>query len=89
MTYAALTKPFLILPFVLTAAACETTTGTTTLAGAAAGATIGGAAAGTSGAIVGGAAGAVAGNLIGQAITPGDCVYVDRFGRRFIAECPH
>lgn len=82
-------KSILILPVVLVLTACETTE-QSTLAGAAAGATIGGVASGgnVGATILGGAAGAVAGNLIGRSVTPGDCIYEDTYGNRFVADCP-
>ena len=39
-------------------------------------------------AATGGAIGAVSGVLIGRATRRGDCVYRDRYGRRYIARCP-
>jgi predicted small secreted protein len=58
--------------------------------GAASGAVIGGVATGNVrgaavGAAIGGAAGAVIGNVAGQ---PGQCYYRDRYGRRYVANCP-
>lgn len=60
------------------------------LTGAAAGAALGAAVNDDDrleGAVVGGALGAVAGTLIGQASTPGNCVYRDAYGNRFVAPC--
>lgn len=83
----------LLIPVLAITAACETLPGDrSTQTGAAAGALIGAAVADDDdrleGAILGGAAGAVAGNLIGRANTPGDCVYRDQYGNRYVADCP-
>jgi outer membrane lipoprotein SlyB len=51
------------------------------------GAAVGGAIGGTDGALIGGAAGAVGGALIGRAQERGQCVYEDRYGRRYTAAC--
>ncbi|MEZ2130763.1 MULTISPECIES: YMGG-like glycine zipper-containing protein [unclassified Sinorhizobium] len=58
--------------------------------GAASGAIIGGAVTGNvRGAAVGGAIGGVSGALIGSvAQQPGQCYYRDRYGRRYIDDCP-
>lgn len=40
------------------------------------------------GAIVGGAVGATAGALIGRASEPGQCIYRDEYGERYVAPCP-
>lgn len=58
--------------------------------GAASGAIIGGVATGNvRGAAVGGAIGGVAGALIGNVSEqPGQCYYRDRYGRRYIDDCP-
>lgn len=58
--------------------------------GAASGAVIGGLATGNvRGAAVGAAIGGVSGALIGSvAEQPGQCYYRDRFGRRYIDNCP-
>lgn len=81
-----------ILPILLVLTACQTTeqrsVGTGALAGAAIGAAVADDDDRLEGAIVGGAAGAVVGTLIGQAQKPGDCVYEDRYGRRYVAACP-
>ncbi|WP_102958791.1 hypothetical protein [Mangrovicella endophytica] len=70
----------------------ERDTGTGALIGGVGGAAIGAGVGGTKGAVVGGligaGAGAVAGNVIGRSKTAGDCVYRDRSGRRYVAECP-
>ncbi len=86
-------KTILAIPVLAVTAACETTTtGQSTWTGAAAGAAIGAAVADDDkrleGAIVGGAAGAAAGNLIGRANNPGDCIYRDQNGNRYVAACP-
>jgi hypothetical protein len=86
-------KVVLLLPAIAITAACETLPGDrSTQTGAAAGALIGAAVADDdnrlAGAVVGGAAGAVAGNLIGRANSPGDCIYRDQNGNRYVAECP-
>lgn len=58
--------------------------------GAASGALIGAAATGNiRGAAVGGAIGGLTGALIGNvAEQPGQCYYRDRYGRRYIDDCP-
>ncbi|MCO6188578.1 YMGG-like glycine zipper-containing protein [Rhizobium sp. L1K21] len=57
--------------------------------GGASGAAVGGIVSGNvQGAAVGGAVGAVAGALIGQANEPGQCYYRDRYGDRYVADCP-
>ena len=59
------------------------------LGGAAIGAAITGDAEGALiGGAIGAAGGAVAGNVIGRSSRPGDCVYRDRSGRRYVAACP-
>ena len=62
-----------------------------TLGGAATGALLGAAVSSDNdrveGAIVGAAVGGVAGHLLGRANSPGDCVYQDGYGRRYIARC--
>lgn len=81
-----------ILPILVLLAACQTSeqrsVGTGALAGAAIGAAVADDDDRLEGAIVGGAAGALVGTLIGQAQKPGDCVYEDRYGRRYVAACP-
>lgn len=54
------------------------------------GAAIGGIAGGdVEGALIGGAVGAAAGALVGAAANrPGECVYSDNRGNRYIADCP-
>lgn len=86
-------KAILFVPILAITAACQTTTADrSTLTGAAAGAVLGAAVADDDdrleGAVIGGAAGAIAGNLIGKANTPGDCVYRDQYGNRYVADCP-
>jgi uncharacterized protein YcfJ len=58
--------------------------------GAASGAVIGGVATDSvRGAAIGAAAGGLAGALIGNvAEQPGQCYYRDRYGRRYIDDCP-
>jgi hypothetical protein len=57
--------------------------------GAVAGGVIGGVASGTAGGVLAGAAiGGVAGAMIGAASSPGNCYYRDRYGRRYVADCP-
>lgn len=74
------------------AAGCTTTDRNTAggaALGAAAGGIIGGAATGTTGgALVGAAIGGVSGAMIGAASSPGNCVYRDRYGRRYVSDCP-
>lgn len=85
-------KLLMILPFVAFTAACETDADRATVAGAATGAVLGAAVADDDkrleGALIGTAAGAVAGSLIGKANSPGDCIYRDQNGNRYIAPCP-
>lgn len=82
-------KPLaLVLPVTMALGACQGTD--PTMAGA-----VGGAAVGAvvdedepiRGAVIGTAAGAALGSLIGRADTPGDCVYRDQYGNRYIAPC--
>lgn len=83
-----------LLPALSLVAACDTMNmqDRSTVAGAATGAAIGAAVSDdddrTEGALAGAAIGAIAGNLIGRSSTPGSCVYEDRYGRRYIADCP-
>lgn len=86
-------KAFLIFPILSVAAACDTPIADrSTTTGAAIGGVIGAAVADDDdrleGAIVGAAAGGLAGNLIGRANNPGDCVYQDQYGNRYVADCP-
>lgn len=84
-------KMYLVIPLVMLTAACETPPSQSTVTGAAAGAVLGAAINDDDrleGALIGGAAGAVAGTLLGQASTPGDCVYRDQYGNRYVANCP-
>jgi hypothetical protein len=82
-------KQMLIAFFaVLLAAACTPAERGAVLGGAS-GAVVGGAITGdVTGAAVGGAVGAAAGAVIGRATDPGQCIYEDRFGRRYTAACP-
>ncbi len=81
----------LVALFALTAC---TTTEKAAGVGAAAGAVIGGATTGTlggaaAGAVIGGVSGAIAGELLGRyRDDPSKCVYEDRYGRRFVDDCP-
>lgn len=81
----------LVTPLVMLAAACQTQQDRSVATGALAGAALGAAVSDDDdrleGAIIGGTAGAVAGALIGQANTPGDCVYQDAYGNRYVAPC--
>lgn len=82
---------FFVVPLVALTGACQTGGNQSAVTGAAAGAALGAAVNDddrVEGALLGGAAGAVAGSLIGQANTAGDCVYQDRYGRRYVADCP-
>ncbi len=81
-------KYFLIIPLALSLAACETQD-QTTLASAAAGAAIGAAVSDNElqGAAIGGIVGLAAATLLGRSTTPGKCVYQDRNGRKFVADC--
>ncbi|MCO5091065.1 YMGG-like glycine zipper-containing protein [Bosea sp. (in: a-proteobacteria)] len=56
--------------------------------GAGGGAIIGGIAGGGRGAAIGAGVGAVSGAIIGRATTPNNCIYRDRYGRKFTARCP-
>lgn len=58
------------------------------LIGAGTGAVIGGIAGGGRGAAIGAAVGGITGAVIGRATTPNNCIYQDRYGRRFEARCP-
>lgn len=58
------------------------------LGGAAIGSVVAAPGSRTEGALVGGAVGAVAGALIGRASEPGRCYYRDRYGQRYVAQCP-
>ncbi len=86
-------RKLLILPILpLALAACQTqeqrSAGTGALAGAAIGAAVSDDGDRVEGALMGGAAGAIVGGLIGQSQKPGDCVYQDRYGNRYVAACP-
>lgn len=81
-----------VLATALTLSACSTTEKAASV-GAVTGAVIGGATTGSLGgavvgATVGGLTGAVAGSLVGRyRDDPTKCVWEDRYGRRFVAEC--
>ncbi|GAA6176344.1 glycine zipper 2TM domain-containing protein [Sulfitobacter pacificus] len=83
-------KLLLSLPLIAALAACADQQ-TSTLAGAAVGASAGAAVSGDDdkilGALVGGAAGAAAGSYIGQTQS-GSCVYQRPDGSRYTAACP-
>ncbi len=84
-------KIILVIPVLAMTAACQTSNNQSAVTGAAAGAALGAAINDddrVEGALLGGAAGAVAGTLLGQANTPGDCVYRDQYGNRYVADCP-
>lgn len=82
-------KYFLLFPLALSLAACETQD-QTTLASTAAGAAIGAAVSDNElqGAAIGGIVGLAAATLLGRsASNPDQCVYQDRYGRKFVADC--
>lgn len=84
-------KSVLVLPIIAVTAACQASEGQSTLTGAATGAALGAAINDEDrleGALIGGAVGTVAGNMIGRANTPGDCIYTDQYGNRYVADCP-
>jgi hypothetical protein len=81
----------ILLAVVISLAACsQTERGAAIggLGGAAVGAAVASPGVRAEGALIGGAVGALAGALIGRASEPGDCLYRDRYGRRYIARCP-
>ncbi|MCF6368814.1 glycine zipper domain-containing protein [Rhizobium halophilum] len=82
-------QALVILLLGLSAAGC-TQTERGAAVGAGAGAVIGGLATGdVRGAAVGAAIGGVSGALIGSVSEqPGQCYYRDRYGRRYIDDCP-
>ncbi|CAD7042446.1 membrane protein [Pseudorhizobium endolithicum] len=82
-------KALVLLLAGLTLASCTQTEQGTAI-GAGTGAVIGGLATGNvRGAAVGAAIGGVSGALIGSvAEQPGQCYYRDRYGRRYIDDCP-
>lgn len=82
-------KALVLLVAGLTLASCTQTERGATI-GAGTGAVIGGLATGdVRGAAVGAAIGGVSGALIGSvAEQPGQCYYRDRYGRRYIDDCP-
>ena len=76
-----------IISLIMLASCSETERGATI--GGASGAIIGGVVSNdVGGAVVGGALGAAAGALIGSANEPDRCYYRDRYGRRYISDCP-
>ncbi|MFV2052439.1 glycine zipper 2TM domain-containing protein [Aliiroseovarius sp. YM-037] len=84
-------KTILALPLVLIAAGCETTEQSAIasgLGGAALGAAVSSGEDRTRGALIGAAAGVAAGTLIDQANRPGDCIYENSRGQRYVAKCP-
>jgi hypothetical protein len=87
----AMKNPLILLAVLAPLAACsQTEQGAAIggLGGAAVGAAVASPGVRAEGALIGGAVGALAGALIGRASEPGDCVYRDRYGRRYIARCP-
>lgn len=87
-------KFIIVCASVLTLTACSTTERAAT-AGGVAGAVIGGVTTGSlAGAAVGGAIGAVGGAVAGELLgrydrDPSQCVYVDRYGDRYLDDCPN
>jgi hypothetical protein len=80
-------KAGLAILLMMVVAGC-TTTERAAAVGAGTGAVIGAVATGNvQGAAIGGAIGAVSGALIGRAMSPGNCYYRDRNGRRYDAPC--
>jgi uncharacterized protein YcfJ len=82
----------LVIPFVVLATGCVEADAPT-VAGATVGAVAGAALADDDdrlkGAVIGAAVGGVAGNLLGRsARNPDQCVYEDRYGNRYVADCP-
>lgn len=76
-----------VIPLVMLASCSQTERGAAI--GGVSGAVIGGAISNdVGGAVVGGAVGAAAGALIGSANEPGRCYYRDRYGRRYVDDCP-
>jgi len=84
-------KPiFLVLPLVIATSGCIANDPSAVgggLAGAAIGAAVSDDGDRVEGAVIGAGIGALAGHLIGRASTPGDCVYQDQYGRRYVARC--
>lgn len=80
----------LMIPLVAFTAACGTPE-QSAMAGAVTGAALGAAVSDSDdrekGALIGAAAGLTAGVLIGNSSKPGDCIYRDAYGRRYIAPC--
>lgn len=82
-------KKVIALAFVAMAAVGCSQTEKGAATGAAAGAVVGGIVSGNvQGAAVGAAIGGVGGALLGAATEPGRCYYRDRYGRRYVDECP-
>ena len=87
-------KFLIVCASVLTLTACSSTEKAATVGGVA-GAVIGGTTTGSlAGAAVGGAIGAVSGAVVGELIgrydkDPTQCVYVDRYGDRYLDDCPN
>ena len=83
-------KLFIAIPLIAALAACETQEGTlaaTTLAGAAAGASVSSSNDRAKGAIIGGATGLLAGTLINRQ-SNGNCTYQRPDGSQYVAACP-
>lgn len=81
-------KYLLVIVSLLMLASCSETERGAAIGGAS-GAVIGGAVSGdVRGAAVGGAIGAAAGAVIGSANERGRCYYRDRYGRRYVDDCP-
>lgn len=87
-------KFLIVCASVLTLTACSSTEKAAT-AGGVVGAVIGGTTTGSlAGAAVGGAIGAVSGAVVGELIgrydrDPSQCVYVDKYGDRYLDDCPN
>lgn len=86
-------KFLIVAASALTLTACTSTEKAATIGGVT-GAVIGGTTTGSfAGAAVGGAIGTVTGAAAGELLgrydrDPAQCVYVDRYGDRFLADCP-
>ncbi len=82
----------LATPLVGLIAACQQTGDPNTVAGATIGAVAGAAIADDNeleGALAGAVVGGIAGNLLGRSQrNPDQCVYEDRYGNRYVADCP-
>jgi hypothetical protein len=85
-------KKFVFLALAaLPLAACQTAEQNAALGalgGAAVGAAVSSDSDRTTGALVGAAAGVAASTLLGRSSTPGQCVYRDSRGERYVAACP-